>query len=77
MTLLRQTKYLNFTELPSTGKTKIIGIGNNSGQKLAYVKWSASWRRYVFLPFPDTQFDTVCLGEIVDFIKQLMEERKA
>lgn len=76
MSLLKQTKYLNFTELPSKGKTKIIGVGNNNGMKLAFIKWQSGWRRYVFMPFPDTIFDVGCLGEIADFINELMEARK-
>lgn len=35
--LIKQTKFLNFTELPATGKTRIIGVGNNSGEKLASI----------------------------------------
>lgn len=77
MTLLKKTKFLNFTELPPTGKTKIIGVGNNTGQKLAIIKWSSGWRRYVFHPFKETQFDVDCLVDICDFITELMEERKS
>ena len=76
MTLLKQTKFLNFTELPSKGKTQIIGVGNTSGSKLAYIKWHSGWRRYVFLPLPDTLFDAGCLKDILDFITELMEDRK-
>lgn len=74
--LIKQTKFLNFTELPATGKTRIIGVGNNSGEKLALIKWSTGWRRYVFHPMPETVYDTKCMNEIMDFIEQLMEERK-
>lgn len=75
MTLLKQTKFLNFTELPQTGKTKIIGVGNNQGHKLAFIKWDTGWRRYVFLPLGGTQFDVYCLKDISDFITDLMEAR--
>jgi hypothetical protein len=76
MTLLKQTKFLNFTLLPSKGKTKLIGVGNNSGGKLAYIKWHPGWRRYAFFPFAMTLFDVACLNEISQFITELMEERK-
>lgn len=74
--LLLQTKFLNFVEISDTGKTKVIGVGNNSGHKLAYIKWDTGWRRYVFLPFKDTQFDVSCLNEISTFITKLMDDRK-
>lgn len=76
MTLLKRTKFLNFTDLPATGKTKIIGVGNNQGHKLAFIKWDTGWRRYVFLPLGGTQFDVSCLKDISDFITDLMEARK-
>lgn len=76
MKLLKQTKFLNFTELPAKGVTKIIGVGNNSGGKLAFIKWHSGWRRYAFFPFPDTLFDVACLNEISEFITELMDVRK-
>jgi hypothetical protein len=76
MTLLKQTKYLNYTDLPSKGKTKIIGVGNNQGMKLAYIKWEPHWRRYVLHPMHFTVYDASCLSDITDFITQLMAERK-
>jgi len=76
MKLLKQTKYLNFTELPSKGVTKIIGVGNTSGSKLAFIKWHSGWRRYVFLPLPETLYDVACMKDILDFIQELMDERK-
>lgn len=74
--LIKQTKYLNFTELPPTGKTRIIGVGNNSGEKLAIIKWSSGWRRYVFHPMEGTSYDVACMTDIINFINQLMEDRK-
>lgn len=75
-TLLKQTKYLNFTQIGNTDKTKIIGVGNNSGVKLGMIKWVGSWRKYCFMPFENLQFDTTCLSDIVEFINELMNERK-
>lgn len=77
MTLLKQTKFLNFTEFPPTGKTKTIGIGNKLGHKFGLIKWDTGWRRYVFLPFGGTQFDVSCLKDISDFITDLMEARNS
>lgn len=74
--LLKQTKYLNFVEISDTGKTKTIGVGNNIGEKLAYIKWDTGWRKYVLLPFTNMQFDVTCLKEISEFITDLMNQRK-
>jgi hypothetical protein len=76
MRLLKETKYLNFTEISDNGKTKIIGVGNFNGEKLAYVKWSGAWRKYCFFPIEGTSYDTSCLNDIMIFIKELMDERK-
>lgn len=70
------TKYLNFTILKDSGKTLTIGVGNNSADKLGYIKWIAGWRRYGFFPIEGTQFDLGCLQEICEEIKELMEKRK-
>lgn len=75
-TLLKQTKYLNFVQIGNTTKTKIIGVGNNSGVKLGMIKWVGAWRKYCFIPFQGMQFDTTCLMDIVEFIDELMNERK-
>lgn len=76
MSLIKQTKFLNFTELPSTGKTRVIGVGNNQGLKLAYIKWENGWRRYVLHPMNFTIYDAACLKDITDFITEIMNERK-
>jgi hypothetical protein len=78
-TVIKVTKYLNFTDISSNypdRTTKTIGVGNNSGEKLGYIMWRSSWRRYIFSPLEDTIFDTSCLNDIVEVISKLMEERK-
>lgn len=76
MKLLKKTKYLNFIELSDSGKTKVIGVGSNQGEKLAYIKWSGAWRKYCFFPFNETSYDVSCMNDIIEFINELMEERK-
>lgn len=76
MELLKITKYLNFTQISDTGKTKLIGVGNNSGEKLGMIRWKPGWRRYAFEPNEGTIFDSSCMKEIVEFIDSLMDERK-
>lgn len=79
MQLIKQTKYLNFTdisELYPTRKTKTIGIGNNYGDKLGLIEWIPSFRKYGFVPYGETRYDTGCLNEIIEVISQLMKQRK-
>lgn len=74
--VLKITEYLNFTKISDTGKTIIVGIGNNSGVKLGLIKWMGAWRRYCFFPYEETLYDTKCLAEIIQFIADLMAQRK-
>jgi len=74
--LLKVTKYLNYTEVGNTGKTKLVGVGNNYGEKLGYIKYHSPWRKYIFSPITDSLYDTSCLKDICDFIDELMAERK-
>ncbi|MDR1902939.1 MAG: hypothetical protein LBQ88_11735 [Treponema sp.] len=71
-------KYLCFEELEPRPKTKQFAVKNKSSEFiLGYVKWYAPWRRYCFfIDQADLVFDSVCLGEIQDFITKLMWERK-
>ena len=43
---------------------------------LAKISWFGKWRRYVFYPSEGTLFDAACLGEVKEFIDNLMKERK-
>ncbi len=75
MKTLKITKYLNYTLISDTGKTLIIGVGNNSGEKLGLIKWHGAWRKYCFNPLAEAIFDTECLNDIVSFINELMTQR--
>lgn len=44
---------------------------------LGEVRWAGRWRSYAFFPSPDTMFETVCLGEIADFVRQRTEDHRA
>jgi hypothetical protein len=73
--VLLVSEYLNFTEIGDTGKTKIIGVGNNSGVKLGLIKWVGAWRKYCFFPACDTFFDGKCLDTIKTFTDELAVQR--
>lgn len=74
--LLKQTKYLNYTKIGDTGKTIVIGVGNNSGEKLGKISFSGAWRKYVFTTLTDIQLDTSCMKNIIETIEELMNQRK-
>lgn len=76
MSLLKQTKYLNYTQLKDTGKTIVVGVGNNFREKLGIISWYAPWRRYVYNPMDKTLYDVNCMKDIVEFIEGLMFDRK-
>ena len=44
---------------------------NRSGDVLGGVEYYQSWRRYVFEGKQGAVFDTSCLADIIDFMKQL------
>lgn len=70
-------KYIDFTEVPSNKKTLTYEVVSKEGAgSLGVIKWYAPWRKYSFFPNPDTLYETRCLTDIVDFIKQLTEDRK-
>lgn len=69
-------KYLNMVEIPNKGKTKIFEVHSIYGGKIGLIKWWPHWRKYTFQPYDQTVWDTKCLGEVVIFIDQLMNERK-
>lgn len=72
-----ESKYLNFEQSYSEGKTKRFLVKNKSGERLGCIKWWSHWRRYVFISLAtELIFDTSCLGDIKKFIDELMLEWK-
>lgn len=79
-------QYIYFIERPNPGKkTKRYTCHNNrSSIELGTVRWESKWRQYVFeVPLVQPEypawwvyFSRGCLRDIIDFIDQLMEERK-
>lgn len=66
-----ESKYLRFVEIVSTATThQWIVQSKSRASKLGRVKWYGAWFEYVFLPEPDTIFNTECLQDIASFLKQ-------
>jgi hypothetical protein len=77
----RKYTHIHFHELDPKPKTKVFECRNNiSFNTLGHIGWNCGWRRYVFIPVSKTGtkiiLDALCLCDISDFIKQLMDERK-
>ncbi|MGA2091778.1 MAG: hypothetical protein ABSH16_00015 [Sedimentisphaerales bacterium] len=70
-------KYMTMRLINDSGKTTVWDIINRrSGIVLGGIGWYSPWREYVFFTTPNIAFNTTCLSDIQDFIKQLMDERK-
>lgn len=71
-------KYIKFKEVGDTGKTKIFDVipTEDTTYTLGQVKWYSPWRKYCYFPYINTIYCPVCLGDIINFIKELMDERK-
>jgi len=75
--VIKETQYLEFEELPTKGKTKYINVINRKAQEfIGEIKWYAPWRQYCFFPEFDTVWNTKCLDDVNDLIKQLMKDRR-
>lgn len=70
-------KWIDFVEQESKGKTKIFKvIAKEGGNFLGTIKWFSNWRKYCFYPENSTIFETDCLNDISNFLKELMDDRK-
>lgn len=70
-------KWIEFKQIPFEGKTKKFGIiTKETHECIGEIKWYGRWRKYSFFPEPNTVYETDCLTDIVNFIKDLMYDRK-
>lgn len=66
------SKYLEFKELQSKPKTKVISVDSKlHGNTLGIIKWYGAWRQYAFFPEYGTLFNTECLDDIISYIRGL------
>ena len=71
-----ESKYLDFEQQYSEGKTKRFIVWNKSRVCLGCIKWYAPWRKYVWIsPGRESIFDSSCLNDIKNFIENLMYGR--
>lgn len=70
-------EYLVFQQVPTKGSTTGWCCNNKrSGITLGFIKWYGPWRSYCYFALVDIVYSKGCLSDIVNFIDQLMKERK-
>ena len=72
-------RYLRFEMVEKKPKTEVYVVSSLKefdNEVLAKISWYGKWRRYVFYPSEGTLFDSACLGEVKEFIDNLMKKRK-
>jgi hypothetical protein len=71
-------KYITFTEVADTGKTKVFRIETNDRNRynLGIIKWFPAFRKYSFFPANSSIFEQDCLKDIIDFMADLTEKRR-
>jgi len=73
----RMSEYIRFELIEQKPKTGVYAVLSKSQNvELGIVKWYAPWRQYCFFPSELIIFSSGCMVHIVDFIKNLHEERK-
>jgi len=80
--ITKETQYLIFEEtaVPPHFKTGRWVVRNKeSGIPLGTIEWYSHWRQYCFLIYTDhgAVYSRSCMKDIIDFIDEQMEKRKA
>ena len=75
------SQFIEFVMVEKKPKTKMYAVKKITahpfmGDILGFIKWYGSWKQYCFFPEPNTTFNIDCMSYIIEFIKDLMEERK-
>ena len=72
-----ETKFLVFKEIPNEGKkTKKFQVLTKYNGLLGTIGWYGPWRKYVFSIAGESIYDSSCLSDIIQFLNNLMEDRK-
>ena len=72
-----KSEYMDAIPIERKPSTWVYGIVSHKwGSKLGLVKWYAPWRQYCFFPENDTIFNPTCMETIIQFVKDLMKERR-
>ena len=67
---------MEFDKIGDTGKTEIWNVhAKRTGFVLGKIKWYGPWRQYCFFPSPNSVFNSGCMTDIQNAIKELMSKR--
>ena len=70
-------QYIRFMQKESIGKTSIWSCRNiHHGDELGIIKWHSAWRTYCYFPTVQAVYSQGCLKNIVEFIDNLLAERR-
>jgi hypothetical protein len=69
-------QFIHFDLVEKKPKTNVYNVVNNkSGSILGKLGYYPQWRQYVIAPQGGTIFSMGCLNDIIDFVKQLKENK--
>lgn len=68
-------KFVRFEliENNSDGTSTFAIYNNVTGECIGTIQWYDEWRKYCFYPDDGTVWETECLKEVIDYIKELMK----
>ena len=75
--IVEKGKYIQFETSDLDPNLAWIIRNTKEGVAIAWIEWYPSWRKYVFVPGPNTCYEEVCLREIAAFIEKQTRARKA
>lgn len=74
---MNKKSFIQFTDLVSKTKTKVIEVSSDSGIPLGVIKFWGAWRQYTFQPASNTVLNVDCMKEIIDKVDSLNAEIRA
>ena len=67
-----ETEYLKFEQIPKASRKRKLPswyvYAKTNWLPIGEIVWKFIWRRYVFEPYVETQWDSNCLSEIAVFM---------
>jgi len=73
-------KWIRFEDLGTSdsGKTRRFAvIARHDDTLLGEIRWFGGWRKYVFAPYPNTEYEEDCLRDIAAFCERTTREHRA
>lgn len=58
-----------------SGRTHLWGVWAGP-IRLGAIRWFARWRKYAFFPQPETVFESICLAELTQFLRERQVEHR-